>query len=318
MGDAPSREAIRGAAAALEGVAVRTPLLSVPALARVAGVPVHVKAEHRQPIGAFKVRGAYTALAQMDPARRARGVVTHSSGNHGQALAFAARRFGVRAVIVMPDDSPQVKVEGVRRHGGEVVPCRRAERAQVAAEVAAREGLVPVPPYDDAGVVLGQATCAWEILEDAPDTATIVVPVGGGGLLAGTAAAILAHGGDVSLVAVEPEGAHKVGPALAAGHPVPLAAPHSIADGLLPPSVGTLTFGIFRDVVRHSVTVREEEIGRAMALLAEVGERVEPSGAVACAAILAGRVPSRGPIVAIATGGNVDEAVYRRLVPPLA
>ncbi|MCU0620990.1 MAG: pyridoxal-phosphate dependent enzyme [Gemmatimonadales bacterium] len=315
MTPGPSREAIRGAAAALEGVAVRTPLVAVPALAAVAGVPVHIKAEHRQPIGAFKLRGAYTALAGMAPDQRARGVVTHSSGNHGQALAFAARRFGVRAVIVMPDDSPRVKVEGVKRHGGEVVPCRRSERVRVAAEVAAREGLVPVPPFDDAGVVLGQATCAWEILEDAPGTRTIVVPVGGGGLLAGTAAAIRAHGGGTALVAAEPSGAHKVGPALAAGHPVAVDAPHSIADGLLPPAVGTLTFAIFHDMVRASVTVSDAEIARAMALLAAQGERVEPSGAVTCAAILAGRVASDGPIVAIATGGNVDDDVYRSLVP---
>ncbi|HEX5635290.1 MAG TPA: pyridoxal-phosphate dependent enzyme [Gemmatimonadales bacterium] len=309
----PSASDIRGAVAALEGVAVRTPLVSAPALSAAAGVPVRLKAEHRQPIGAFKIRGAFTALARLDPALRARGVLTHSSGNHGQAIAFAARHFGIRAVIVMPDDSPKVKVAGVRSHGGEVVFCSRPERVRVAAEIAAREGLTQVAPYDHEDVILGQATCAWEILEDAPDTAVLVVPVGGGGLLAGCAAAIRASGLPVRLVAVEPEGAWKVGPAIAAGHPVPVAAPTSIADGLLPAAVGTLTFPIFRDVVAASVTVTEEEIVRAVRVLAAMGERVEPSGAVTSAAILAGRVPADGPIVAIVSGGNVDADVYERL-----
>jgi threonine dehydratase len=312
-----SREAIRGAAAALEGVAVRTPLVEVPALARVAGVPVFIKAEHRQPIGAFKIRGAFTALARMAPEVRARGVLTHSSGNHGQALAWAARHFGVRAVIVMPDDSPKVKVAGVERYGGELVFCRRPERARIADEIAGREGLEQVPPYEHVDVILGQATCAWEVLEDLPDVATLVVPVGGGGLLAGTAAAIRASGRPVQLVSVEPEGASKVGPALAAGHPVAVENPHSIADGLLPAAVGTLNFALFCEVVGRSVTVSDAEIMQALRLLKDAGERVEPSGAVPSAAVLAGRVPSAGPIVALVTGGNVDADVYERLTVAL-
>ncbi|HEX5817416.1 MAG TPA: pyridoxal-phosphate dependent enzyme, partial [Gemmatimonadales bacterium] len=302
----------------LEGVAVRTPLVEVPALTRVAGVPVLIKAEHRQPIGAFKIRGAFTALARLAPEVRARGVLTHSSGNHGQALAWAARHFGVRAVVVMPDDSPKVKVAGVERHGGEIVFCKRPERARIADEIAAREGLAQVPPYEHADVILGQATCAWEVLEDLPGVATLVVPVGGGGLLAGTAAAIRASGRAVQLVAVEPEGAWKVGPALAAGHPVPVAHPHSIADGLLPAAVGALNFALFRDVVTRSVTVSDDEIARAVRLLKDAGERVEPSGAVPSAAVLAGRVPSAGPIVALVTGGNVDADVYERLTVALS
>ena len=313
-----SREEIRGAAAALEGVAVRTPLVAVPALSRVAGVPVLIKSEHRQPIGAFKIRGAYTALARLPSEVRARGVLTHSSGNHGQALAWAARHFGVRAVIVMPDDSPRVKVAGVERYGGEIVFCRRPDRQRIADEIAARDGLVQVPPYEHADVILGQATCAWEVLEELPDVATLVVPVGGGGLLAGSAAAIRASGRPVQLVSAEPEGAWKVGPALAAGHPVSVDQPHSIADGLLPGAVGALNFALFRDVVTRSVTVSDEEIARAVRLLKEAGERVEPSGAVSSAAVLAGRVPSSGPIVALVTGGNVDADVYERLTVALS
>jgi threonine dehydratase len=281
-------------------------------------VPVFIKAEHRQPVGAFKIRGAFTALARLAPEVRARGVLTHSSGNHGQALAWAARHFGVRAVIVMPDDSPKVKVAGVERHGGEIIFCKRPERARIADEVAAREGLEQVPPYEHPDVILGQATCAWEVLEDMPDVATLVVPVGGGGLLAGTAAAIRAFGRPVELVAVEPEGAWKVGPALAAGHPVSVAHPHSIADGLLPGAVGALNFALFREVVTRSVTVSDEEIARAVRLLKDAGERVEPSGAVPSAAVLAGRVPSVGPIVALVTGGNVDADVYERLTVALS
>ena len=313
-----SRAEIRGAAAALEGVAVRTPLLEVPALTRVAGVPVFIKAEHRQPIGAFKIRGAFTALARMAPEVRARGVLTHSSGNHGQALAWAARRFGVRAVIVMPEDSPKVKVAGVERHGGEIVFCTRPDRVRIAGEIAAREGLEQVPPYEHVDVILGQATCAWEVLDDLPEATTLVVPVGGGGLLAGTAAAIRASGRAVQLVAVEPEGASKVGPALRAGHPVAVEHPHSIADGLLPAAVGALTFELFREAVSRSVTVSDEEIVRAVRLLKDAGERVEPSGAVPSAAVLAGRVPSDGPIVAFVTGGNVDADVYERLTVALS
>ena len=312
-----SAEEIRGAAAALEGVAVRTPLVEIPALSRLAGVPVLIKAEHRQPIGAFKIRGAFTALSRLAPEVRARGVLTHSSGNHGQAVAWAARHFGVRAVIVMPDDSPRVKVAGVQRHGGEIVFCKRPERARIAEEIATREGLVQVPPYEHADVILGQATAAWEVLEDRADVATLVVPVGGGGLLAGSAQAIRASGRPVALVAVEPEGASKVGPALAAGHPVAVEHPHSIADGLLPAAVGGLNFALFRDVVRRSVTVSDDEIVQALRLLQAAGERVEPSGAVTSAAVLAGRVPSDGPIVALVTGGNVDADVYDRLTVAL-
>ena len=309
---------LRRAAHGLEGVAVRTPLLPLTALTAQLGVPVRLKAEFLQPIGAFKIRGAWTAISRLEPEERARGIVTHSSGNHAQAVAFAGRRFGVRTVIVMPQDSPAVKVAGVRSHGAEIVFCERNERMRVVTEVAAREGLVLIPPYEHADVIAGQGTVTLEILEEWPEVEALLVQVGGGGLLAGAAAAIRAVRSEragVELVAVEPEGAAKAAAALRAGAPVSLASPASIADGLIPPSVGQLPFAVFRDVVREAVQVSDAEIGAAVRHLhLEAGLRVEPSGAASVAALLSGRYRPRGPVAVIASGGNVDDAVFARLL----
>jgi threonine dehydratase len=189
---AVSLQALRAAASGLEGVAVRTPLLPVPALSGITGAAVSLKCEHLQPIGAFKIRGAYTAISRISCEARGRGVITYSSGNHGQAVAFAARRLGIRAVVVMPERAPAIKVEGVRRLGGEVVfeGNSSQERYQRAHRIALDEGLTMVPPFESLDVIAGQGTCGLEILEDAPDVQTILVPVGGGGLIAGIAAAV--------------------------------------------------------------------------------------------------------------------------------
>ena len=240
---------LRRAAAGLEGVAVRTPLIPLEALSAQLGVPVRLKAEFLQPIGAFKIRGAWTAISRLAPDVRARGIVTHSSGNHAQAVAFAGKRFGVRTVIVMPKDSPAVKVAGVKSHGAEIVFVERHERVKVCADIAEREGLVLIPPYEHADVIAGQGTLTMEILEEWPEVRALLVQVGGGGLLAGAAAAIAATGAEVDLIAVEPEGAAKAAAALRAGAPVTLDAPTSVADGLIPPSVGKLPFEVFRDAV---------------------------------------------------------------------
>ncbi len=313
---AVSLEDVRVAAAALAGVALRTPLLDVPALSERLGVPVSLKCENDQPVGAFKIRGAYTAIARLGAAERARGVVTHSSGNHGLAVAYAARRLGARAVIVMPKDAPRVKVEGVRGQEGEIVFVdTRNERESRAAALAESEGLVPVPPYEHADVIAGQGTCGLEILEDRPDVQTILVPVGGGGLLAGIAIAVLALKPSVRVVGVEPEGAAKLTAALAAGRPTRLVKADSLADGLLPLAIGDLPFSYIRLVVREAVTVTDEEIADAVRFLHEkVGIRVEPSGAVTTAALLSGRCAPAGTTVAVVSGGNVDDAVFERLV----
>ncbi|HET6579545.1 MAG TPA: threonine/serine dehydratase [Gemmatimonadales bacterium] len=314
---AVSLESLRAAARVLEGVAVRTPLLDLPELAARLGVPVGLKCELLQPVGAFKIRGAYNAVAHA--ARRGvRGVVTQSSGNHGQAVAFAARSFGLRVVVVMPASTPAVKVDGVRRHGGEVVfagATRSGEQRLRAEAIARDEELAMIPPYDDPDVVAGQGTCGLEILEQRPDVGTILVPVSGGGLIAGVAVAVAALAPAVRVVGIEPAGAAKLSAALAAGAPRTLDRTESIADGLLARSVGNLTFEILRPVVREAVTVTEEQIGAAVRYLHHHTRlRPEPSGAVAVAALLAGRVQPSGSTVAIVSGGNVDPELYQRLV----
>ncbi|MBA3316908.1 MAG: threonine/serine dehydratase [Gemmatimonadales bacterium] len=310
-------EDVRAAARLLEGIAVRTPLMNLPALADQAGVPVALKCEQLQPVGAFKIRGAYNAVARVAGAGAAAGVVTQSSGNHGQAVAFAARAFGLRAVVVMPASTPLVKVDGVRRHGGEVIfagAVRSLEQQQRAEEIAWEEGLTMIPPFDHPDVVAGQGTVGLEILEQQPEVDTVLVPVSGGGLLAGISVALAGIKPSVRLVAVEPAGAAKLSAALAAGEPRTLERAESMADGLLTRSIGSFTFPILRRMVREVVQVTEAEIGEAVRFLhRQAGLRVEPSGAVTTAAILAGRVRLGGPTVAVVSGGNVDPDLFHRL-----
>jgi threonine dehydratase len=312
-----SLQAMRAAAAALEGVAVRTPLRSVPALHQITGVPVALKCEQLQPIGAFKIRGAYTAISQIPAEARGRGVITYSSGNHGQAVAFAARQLGIRAVVVMPQRAPAIKVEGVRHLGGEVVIEGNSsqQRYERASRIAQDEGLTMVPPFESLDVIAGQGTCGLEILEDAPDVETILVPVGGGGLIAGIASAVAALRPEVEVIGVEPAGAPKLSRALEAGRPITLENTESIADGLLPLSIGTIPFGILSGVVRTVVQLTEDEILAGLRFLhREAGLTAEPSGAVTTAALLSRRVRPKGPTVAVLSGGNIDPAVFQRLV----
>jgi threonine dehydratase len=309
---------LQQAAVLLEGVVVRSPLLEVPALSARLGVPVALKCEQLQSVGAFKLRGAYNAIARVAAEGRASGVVTQSSGNHGQAVAFAARAFGLRAVVVMPSSTPTIKVEGVRRHGGEVVfagASRSAEQLRRAEAIARDEGLEMIPPYDHPDVVAGQGTVGLEILEQRPDVSTILVPVSGGGLISGISVAVGSLRPDVNLIGVEPAGAPKLSAALAAGAPQTLDHTQSIADGLLARSIGEFTFPILRRVVRTAVQVSEQHIAEAVRFLHhEAGLMSEPSGAVAVAALLAGLVRPSGPTVAVLSGGNVDPDLYQRLV----
>jgi len=314
-------ESVTRAARDLEGVAVRTRLvpLSLPDTARLGG-PVFLKCEQDQPIGAFKIRGAYTAIVRLPEERRTGGVITYSSGNHGQAVAFAARELGLRAVVVVNSGAPAVKLEGIRRLGGEVVDggptsVSRQERAEA---IAREEGLAIVPPFDHPDVIAGQATCTLEILEDCPDIATLVIPVGGGGLLAGACVVARERRPGLRIVAVEPVGAAKLSAALEAGRPVPLESTASLADGLLPLSIGRLTFPLIQPLLDRAVRVTDEQIAEAVKYLSHTANlRVEPSGAATTAAILAGLVPpaaEAGATVAIVSGGNVDDAVFQRLV----
>jgi threonine dehydratase len=247
-------------------------------------------------------------VAQLSDEQRRRGVVTFSSGNHGQAMALAARELGAPAVVVMPTTAPKVKIEGVKGFGAEVIfagttSTERRERAE--AEAGAR-GLTIVPPFDHPWIVAGQGTAGLEILDQCPDVATVIVPIGGGGLAAGVAAAIKLTRPDVRVVGVEPAGAAKMKTSLDAGHPVTLDRAQSVADGLLPVRPGDLTFSLVRQFVDSVVTVDDRQIIDAVLWLdSAVHIVVEPSGAASVAAALAG-AGAPGPTVAIISGGNID------------
>jgi threonine dehydratase len=313
-----SIENIRDAAALLAGVIVRTPLREAPRLSEQLGFKVLLKCENLQPIGAFKIRGAYTAIARLAPEVRGRGVITYSSGNHGLAVTYAADLLGIRAVIVMPETAPRVKVDGVRKKGGEVVfaGTTTVHRRTKAEEIVAQEGLVMIPPFEHADVIAGQGTCALEILEQCPDVATIAVPVGGGGLLAGIATAVAAEKPAVRVVGVEPVGAAKFTAALRSGHPVSLDSTESLADGLKPLSIGEVPWAHLYNVVRDTALVNDEDLAAAVRYLhKDVMLRTEPSGAATTAAVMAGRISNlQGPVVAIVSGGNVDPDLFARLV----
>jgi threonine dehydratase len=303
-------EEIREAAVGLLGIARRTSLRYVPP-----PLDAHLKLENEQPIGAFKIRGAFNAIRRLPSDVRQGGVITYSSGNHGQAVAYSARQFGVRAVIVMPETAPAVKVDGVKRWGGEVVLAGRTsdDRQKKAEELAARDGLAVVPPFDDADIVAGQATVALEIVEQLPDVATVVVPVGGGGLIAGVAVGLAAAGSAAGVWGVEPAGAPKLKRSLEAGAPVRLDRTTSIADGLITLTVGRIPFAELarqRDRLRGVVLVDDDSIRQAVHFLWRTCRlAVEPSGAVTTAAVLSGAVRPSRPTVLVVSGGNVDRAL---------
>ena len=311
---------IRAASARLHGVARVTPVLRSDALDRAAGAEVHLKMESRQRTGSFKFRGAFNRISQLSARELAGGVATYSSGNHGQAVALAARLAGSRAVVVMPEDAPPEKLEATRALGGEVVTYDRyaADRAEIAAGIAADRGLVIVPPYDDVEVMAGQGTAGLELAEEAGPFGVLVVPVSGGGLIAGCGTAVRALHPATQVVGVEPEAGDDTVRSLAAGHRVRLPeVPRTIADGLQVDTPGELTFEVNRGLLECVVTVTDPELVDAMAALSEqLGEVVEPSGAAAVAALLAHRVPLRPGerVGAICSGGNVSAATFAALV----
>jgi threonine dehydratase len=299
---------VRAAAVRIRGVAVRTPLLDVGALS--------LKCENLQPMGAFKVRGACNMIAQLSPEARAAGVITYSSGNHGQAVALVAQRFGIPAVVVMPETAPPIKVAGVRRYGAEVIVAGTTtlhRKARAEAELAAR-GLTMVPPFDDPWVIAGQGTVGLEILEQCPAVTTVFVPAGGGGLISGVSAAIKGMRAGVQIVGVEPDGAAKISRSREAGHPVTLDHVSSIADGLLAVRPGELTFEHVQALVDDVMTVSDDQIRAAVKwLFSEANLVAEPSGAAAVAGALA-RGAGAGQSVAIVSGGNVDAAAYAEYI----
>lgn len=305
-------EDVVAAAERLRGVALHTPLL--PCAWAPADRPLLIKAENLQPVGAFKIRGAYNAVAQIPAERRRRGVVAHSSGNHAQAVAYAAKAFGIPATIVIPHGAPAVKVDATRALGATVVRVAAADRASAAAELAARDGSTLVPPYDDAFVIAGQGTVGLEIAADLPDVEVVLVPVSGGGLVSGVAVAIRALCPGARVIGVEPELAADAHESMRRGERVewtPERTGRTIADGLRVSGVGELPWEHMRALVDDVVTVTEEQIRDAMRVLA-LGSRLvaEPSGAVAVAAHRAGVTPAAGRTVAVVSGGNVDPALF--------
>ncbi len=310
---------VRAAAASIAGVAVRTPLLTTPSWPG-----LWLKPENLQPIGAFKIRGAMHALSRLPDSARANGVITHSSGNHGQALAFAAQRFGVPCVVVMPDVAPITKVEAVRALGAEVVLVQPAYREARTEELAGARGLVVIPPFDHHDVIAGQGTVGLEIMEDLPDAACVLVPVGGGGLASGVATAVKARRPSTRVVGVEPELAADALESLREGRVVRWPTEQTYrtsADGLRT-QLSDLTLAHLRERLDGIMTVTEEEILATVGALARSARIVaEPSGAVAPAAWLHrwNEVRQRfdvadGPVVAVVTGGNMDPALLAELI----
>jgi threonine dehydratase len=312
-----SLEDVREAARRLESVVVRTPLLPSFDLSEEAGGEVRLKCESLQRIGAFKARGANNFVLQLSDEEAARGVITYSSGNHAQAVALAARLRGVRAVVVMPTTAPPVKRAGAERLGAEIViegttSLHRKVRAEAIAEA---EGLVMVPPFDDPWIIAGQGTVGLEIVEDWPEVDTVVIPIGGGGLAAGVAAAVRRLRPQARIVGVEPEGAASMRAALDAGGPVPLERIQTIADGLAPVRAGELTYRHIRELADDVVTVDDVAIlDAARFLLLRQKLVVEYSGAAAVAAVRSGRVDARGRrVAAILSGGNLDPSLLPEL-----
>jgi len=330
---------VRRAAGRLRGVARYTPLhpTELEPFGDVSGEtsgggrrrPVWLKCESLQHGGAFKVRGAYNFVSQLSPEEREAGLITFSSGNHAQGVAYAAREFGLEALIVMPEDAPQVKRDATRALGGRIVfeGYTTEERQARALEIAREEGYTVVPPFDHRHIVAGQGTVGLEIVEQLREAANrsgedsdgaasrpglVVVPIGGGGLLSGTAVALRGLAPECRVVGVEPEGAASMKRSLEAGAPVTLDEVESVADGLKPVRPGDLTFRHVRELVDEVVTVTDEAIREATVWCAREHLVVEPSGAATVAALASGRVPgfpedaADGAIVAVLSGGNVD------------
>ena len=306
------------AAKQLEGVAHRTSVLTSNSLDERTGANVFLKAENLQRVGAFKFRGAYNRISRLTEVERNRGVVTVSSGNHAQAVALAAKLTGASAKILMPADAPAIKVAGVRGFGGEVITFDRFQddREALARDLAEREDRLLVHPFDDPFVMAGQGTCAMELTDETGPLSHLFVPVGGGGLIAGCATAARAMSPDTRVIGVEPEAGNDVQQSFGRGERVTIPVAETIADGQQTTAPGRLTFPVIQERVDEIVTVTDAEIVAAMRFAFERLKTVlEPSGACALAAVLAGKVEVQGGRVGvILTGGNVDPSRFCALL----
>ncbi|WP_100811471.1 MULTISPECIES: threonine ammonia-lyase [unclassified Microbacterium] len=309
------------AAEGLRDVVSHTPLEYSQHLTEVLGVPVHLKLENLQRTGSFKIRGAAYRLSRLTPEERARGVVAASAGNHAQGVALAAQALGIPATIFMPLGVPVPKLLATRGYGAEVI----LEGATVdtplrlAAEFAERTGAVLIPPFNHRDIIVGQGTLGLEIAQDMPDVETIVLGIGGGGLIAGVAGAVKAKaaaaGRTVRVIGVQAENAAPYPESLRRGHPIEVETRPTIADGILVSRPGDIPFAMIQELVDDVVTVTDDDIARAMLVLLERAKVVvEPAGAVGVAAILAGKVEAHGPTVSVLSGGNIDPLLLQRVV----
>lgn len=311
---------VREAATRLAGAAHRTPVLRSRTLDKLAGTEVLLKCENFQRSGAFKFRGAYNTISRLPPGQLAKGVAAYSSGNHAQAVALAARELGSSAVILMPEDAPRGKVEATAGYGAEVLTYDRytGDRQALAATLAVERGLALIPPYEHPHVIAGQGTAALELIEDAGELGALVVPVGGGGLIAGSATAAKGMLGGIRVIGVEPEAGDDTRRSLAEGRRVSIPVPRTIADGQAVSTPGELAFSVNRKLVDEIVLVTDDEIRDTMRLAFErLKIVVEPSGATGLAALLSGRIgPVPDRVGVIVSGGNVDAARFAALCAP--
>lgn len=317
----PTLAEFEDAAEMLRDVIGHTPLEYSEHLSDVLGAPVHLKLENLQRTGSFKIRGAAYRLSRLTPEEMARGVVAASAGNHAQGVALAAQKLGIPATIFMPLGVPVPKLLATRGYGAEVIleGATVETPLRLAAEFAERTGAILIPPYDHRDIIVGQGTLGLELMDEVPDLDTIVVGIGGGGLIAGVAAAVKARaalqGRTVRVIGVQAENSAAYPASLAAGRPVDVATTPTIADGIAVARPGDIPFEIIRDLVDEVVTVTDDDIARALLVLLERAKQVvEPAGAVGVAAILAGKVHATGPTVAILSGGNIDPLLLQRVV----
>ncbi|MFC9246832.1 threonine ammonia-lyase [Streptomyces sp. NPDC057136] len=308
---------VRGARKMLAGVARVTAMEGSRYLTELIGAPVHLKCENLQRTGSFKLRGAYVRIAGLTPEERAAGVVAASAGNHAQGVALASSLLGVRSTVFMPVGAPLPKVSATRQYGAEVRMHGHVvdETLAAAQEYAERTGAVFIHPFDHPDIIAGQGTVGLEILEQCPEVRTIVVGIGGGGLAAGVAVAVKALRPDVRIVGVQAAGAAGYPPSLAAGHPVAVASPQTMADGIKVGRPGDIPFRLVQELVDEVRTVSEDELSSALLLCLERAKMVvEPAGASPVAALLSDPEAFAGPVVAVLSGGNVDPLLMQRIL----
>jgi len=302
-------------------VAQVTPMESSRYLADLIGSPVHLKCENLQRTGSYKIRGAYNRISSLTDTEKAAGVVAASAGNHAQGVAFAARELGIKATIFMPIGVPLPKLQATRHYGADVILRGHSveEALRAAAEFSQATGAVVIPPFDHIDVVTGQATLGLELLDQVPDADTIIVPIGGGGLISGVASAVkqraAAEGRTVRVIGVQAANAAAYPPSLEAGTPVEIVTAPTIADGIHVSKPGILNFEIIRELVDEVVTVSEADTARALLVLLERAKQVvEPAGAVGVAAILSGQIKASGTTVVVLSGGNIDPLLMQRVI----